>query len=209
MSIQHDRYSALFLLELTTGIRRGQICGLKWSAVDLDNGEITVHDNRVVVNGHALDKAGGKTKNADQTISIDQATLSALRRWREIQNREREFFGSDYHPGDYVFTREGGRPPHPDTIRQRFDRLAAAAGLTRITFHDLRHSYATAALRAGLNPKVISERIGHADVAFFLQTYAHVLRNDDRDAAEQAAAFLIGGALDPCEDSARESRASD
>jgi integrase len=70
MSIQHDRYSALFLLELTTGIRRGQICGLKWSAVDLDNREITVHDNRVVVNGHALDKAGGKTKNADQTISI-------------------------------------------------------------------------------------------------------------------------------------------
>ena len=209
MSIQHDRYSALFLLELTTGIRRGQICGLKWSAVDLDNGEITVHDNRVVVNGHARDKEGGKTKNADQTISIDRATVSALRRWREIQNREREFFGSDYHPGDYVFTREGGSPPHPDTIRQRFDRLAAAAGLTRITFHDLRHSYATAALRAGLNPKVISERIGHADVAFFLQTYAHVLRNDDRDAAEQAAAFLIGGALDPCEDSARESRASD
>jgi integrase len=208
MSIQRDRFAALFLLELTTGIRRGQICGLKWSAVDLDNGEITVHDNRVVVNGHARDKEGGKTKNADQTISIDRATVSALRRWREIQNREREFFGSDYHPGDYVFTFEGGRPPHPDTIRQRFDRLAAAAGLTRITFHDLRHSYATAALRAGLNPKVISERIGHADVGFFLQTYAHVLRNDDRDAAEQAAAFLIGGALDPCEDTAQEREAS-
>jgi integrase len=200
MSIQHDRYSALFLLELTTGIRRGQICGLKWSAVDLDNREITVHDNRVVVNGHALDKAGGKTKNADQTISIGRATVSALRRWRDIQNREREFFGSDYYPGDYVFTRQDGRPPHPDTIRQRFDRLAAAAGLTRITFHDLRHTYATAALRAGLNPKVISERIGHADVAFFLQTYAHVLRNDDRDVAEQAAAFLIGHALDLHED---------
>jgi integrase len=139
----------------------------------------------------------------------DRATVSALRRWRDIQNREREFFGGDYYPGDYVFTREDGRPPHPDTIRQRFDRLAAAAGLTRITFHDLRHSYATAALRAGLNPKVISERIGHADVAFFLQTYAYVLRNDDRDVAEQAAAFLIGDALDPPEDSAQESGASD
>src|SRR5271156_4774907 len=124
MSIQHDRYSALFLLELTTGIRRGQICGLRWSAVDLDNGEITVHDNRVVVNGHALDKAGGKTKNADQTISIDQATLSALRRWREIKTRHRDFFGSASPPGDSPFPREGARPPHPDTIRQRFDRLA-------------------------------------------------------------------------------------
>src|SRR4051812_43037737 len=84
--------AALFLLELTTGIRRGQICGLKWSAVDLDAGEITMHDNRVVVGGYAQDKEGGKTKNADQTISIDRATVGALRRWRMVQNREREFF---------------------------------------------------------------------------------------------------------------------
>ncbi|OBJ84073.1 integrase [Mycobacterium sp. 1245852.3] len=197
MSIQHDRFAALFLLELTTGIRRGQICGLKWSAVDLNAGEVAVHDNRVVVKGHARDKHGGKTKNADQTISIDRATVAALRSWREVQNHEREFFGPDYHPGDFVFTFEDGRPPHPDTIRQRFDRLAAAAGLSRITFHDLRHSYATGALKAGVNPKVISERIGHANVGFFLQTYAHVVRNDDRDAAERAAAFLIGDSWDP------------
>jgi integrase len=192
MSAQRDRFAALFLLELTTGIRRCQICGLRWSAVDLDVGEIAVHDNRVVVGGRARDKAGGKTRNADKTISVDQATLAALRRWRERQNGEREFFGADYHPGDYVFTFEDGRPPHPDTIRQRFDRLAAAAGLSRITFHDLRHSYATGALKAGVSPKVVSERIGHANVGFFLETYAHVLKNDDRDAAEQAASFLIG-----------------
>jgi integrase len=182
--------------ELTTGIRRGQICGLKWSAVDLDAGEITVHDSRVVVAGHARDKAGGKTENADQTISIDRATVAALRRWRKRHDGEREFFGTDYHPGDYVFTFEDGRPPHPDTIRQRFDRLAAA-GLSRITFHDLRHSYATGALKAGVSPKILSKRIGHADVGFFLQTYAHVITNDDREAAEQAASFLIGDGWDP------------
>ena len=199
-SVQNDRFAPLFLLELTTGIRRGQVCGLKWTAVDLDASEITVHDNRVVVGGHARDKAGGKTKNADQTISIDRATVAALKSWREVQNRERDFFGTAYHPGDYVFTFEDGRPPHPDTIRQRFDRLAAAAGLSRITFHDLRHSYATGALKAGINPKVISERIGHANVGFFLQTYAHVLRNDDRDAAEQAAAFLIGDTWGPTDE---------
>src|SRR4029077_12224275 len=77
MSVQRDRFAALFLLELTTGIRRGQICGLKWSAVDLNAGEITVHDSPVVVAGHARDKAGGKTENADQTISIDRATVAA------------------------------------------------------------------------------------------------------------------------------------
>lgn len=70
--------------------------------------------------------------------------------------------------------------------------LAAAAGLSWITFHGLRHSYATGALKAGISPKVVSQRIGHANVGFFLQTYAHVLGNDDRDAAERAAAFLLG-----------------
>src|ERR1700694_4807221 len=125
-------------------------------------------------------------------ISIDRATASALDRWRGVQDRERDFFGTDYQRGDYVFTFEDAPPPHPDTIRQRFDRLAAAAGLSRITFHDLRHSYATGALKAGVSPKVISERIGHANVGCFLETYGHVVGSDDRDAAEQAAAFLIG-----------------
>jgi integrase len=69
---------------------------------------------------------------------------------------------------------------------------------------DLLHSYAIGALTAGISPKVISERIGHANVGFFLQTYAHVLRNDDRDAAEQAASFLIGYGWDPGEDGAAE-----
>lgn len=193
-SVRADRFAALFLLELTTGIRRGQVCGMKWSAVDLDAGKITVLDNRVVVGGQALDKAGGKTRNADKTISIDRATAAALRRCREVQDSEREFFGSDYPPHDYVFTYQDGRPVHPDSIRQRFDRLAAAAGLPRITFHDLRHSYATGALRAGVSPKIVSERIGHANIGFFLETYAHVLENDDREAAEKAASFLLGDA---------------
>jgi integrase len=119
-SVRHDRFAALFLLELTTGIRRGQICGLRWEAVNLDTGEITVHNNRVVVGGEARDKPGGKTRNADQTISIDRATVDALRRWRKIHDEERGFFGDAYHPGDYVFTYQDGRPLHPDSIRATF-----------------------------------------------------------------------------------------
>jgi integrase len=171
------------------------VCGLRWDFVDLDAGEITVHGNRVVVGGRARDKAGGKTENADQIIAIDRVTVASLRDWRRVQDQEREFYGSDYHPGRYVFTFQDGRPPHPDTIRKRFDCLAAA-GLSRITFLDLRHSYATGALKAGVSPKVVSDRIGRANVEFFLQTYAHVLKNDDREAAEQAAAFLLDSAWD-------------
>jgi len=124
-SVQNDRFAALFLLELTTGIRRGQVCGLKWTAVDLEAGEITVHHNRVVVGGHARDKAGGKTESADQTISIDRATLAALQSWREVQNRERDFFGTAYHPATmYSPSRTGGHrtPTQSDsasTVSQR------------------------------------------------------------------------------------------
>lgn len=186
-AIKGDGFAALLLLELTTGNRRGQVCGLKWPSVDLEAGEITMHANRVVVGGHVRNESGGKTRIADQTTSVDRA-----------------FFGTDYHPGDYVFTYENGRPPHPDTIRQRFDRLAAINGLSRITFHDLRHSYATAALRAGVNPKVVGARIGHANVGFFLETYVHVLHKDDREAAEQAASFLLGPDLYPAADGVHE-----
>jgi integrase len=150
-SVQHDRFAALFLPELTTGIHRGQLCGLKWSDVDLDKCEITAHDNRVVVAGHARDKAGGKTENADQTISIDRATASALRRWRGVQDREREFLGTDYHPRGCVFTFEDGR-----------GRGALADHLP-----DLRHSYATGALKGEISAKAIRVRIGHANVGVF------------------------------------------
>jgi integrase len=98
-AVRNDRFAALFLLELTTGIRRGQVCGLRWENVDLDAGEITVHDNRVVVGGRARDKAGGKTENADQTIAIDRVTVTALRDWRAVQDQEREFYGSTTTPG--------------------------------------------------------------------------------------------------------------
>src|SRR6476620_278850 len=80
---------------------------------------------------------------------------------------------------------------HHTRIHPAAFRPSHGSGRT-ITFHDLRHSYATGALKAGIHPKVVSDRIGHANVGFFLQTYAHVLGNDDRDAAEQAATFLLG-----------------
>ena len=83
VAVRHDRFAALFLLELTTGIRRGQVCGLRWESINLDTGEVSIHDNRVVVGGHARDKAGGKTQNADKTIAIDRTTVSALHEWRK------------------------------------------------------------------------------------------------------------------------------
>jgi integrase len=92
---------------------------------------------------------------------------------------------------DLVFTWEDGRPPHPDVIRQRFQRLAARLGLRVIRLHDLRHTYATIALAAGANPKVVSERLGHASVAFTLRLYSHVLPSVDEEAAKRVADLML------------------
>jgi hypothetical protein len=97
---------------------------LRQEFADLDAGEITVHDSRVV-GGQARHKAGGKTENAVKTIAIDRSTVTALGVWQRVQDTERPFYESDCHPGGYGFTYQDGRPPHPDTVRNRFDRWAA------------------------------------------------------------------------------------
>ncbi|HEX3966039.1 MAG TPA: tyrosine-type recombinase/integrase [Trebonia sp.] len=103
----------------------------------------------------------------------------------------------DYLGDDHVFTWENGRAVQPDVIRQRFNRQVAALGLRRIRLHDLRHSYATAALAAGVSPKIVSERLGHASVAFTLSQYTHLLPGLDRDAASTVAAILLGPTSPP------------
>jgi integrase len=193
-AVSGDRLKALFLIELTTGMRRGHLCGLKWSNVDLDRGAITLSDSRIVLHGKPTDKRGGKTANADKTIAIDTRTVEALRRWRELQDTIRTLRGPDYEGGELIFTTEMGRPLNPQNLVDLVEKFAAAAGVPRITFHDLRHTYATAALEGGVAMKVVSERIGHSNVSFTMQTYAHVRAEADHEAAQQAADFLIGDA---------------
>ncbi|MCU1644955.1 MAG: Tyrosine recombinase XerC-like [Nocardia sp.] len=190
-SISFDRFYALFRLELTTGLRRAEICGIRWPSLDLDTGTLSVHEGRVVVAGRAQD-AQVKTEDSARLIALDEETVTALRVWKLIQDTERALYGDDFRDTDLVFTYEDGRPVHPDSIRERFKRLAAHAGLLEIRFYDLRHTYITASLMAGISPKVVSQRAGHADVAFTMKTYQHVLPGMDEDAADRAASYILG-----------------
>ncbi len=185
-----DRFFALFLLAATTGMRRAELCGLHWSALDLDAELLSVQETRVVVDGRA-EASDGKSDSAGRLIALDPATVAALRAFHTLQESEREFFDRDYIDLGLVFTWQDGRPVHPDTIRERFARLIAACGLPRIRLHDVRHSYATAALRAGINPKIVSHRIGHSSAAFTLNVYSHVTPGMDRSAASEVAELLL------------------
>jgi integrase len=124
-------------------------------------------------------------------LALDPATVAGLRDWQAQQRAEAAFFETDHRGTTRVFTWEDGRPVHPDVIRQRFNRLALRCGLPHIRLHDMRHSYATAALKAGVHLKIVSARLGHASETFTASVYQHALPGMDREAAGTVAALFV------------------
>jgi len=190
-AVRDDRLIALWTLAATTGMRRGELCGLRWADVDLPGGRLTVRRTRVVVD-HVVVESGPKTAAGCRSIALDPATVRVLQAHRKAQAAERLAWGPAYHPSDLVFTWENGEPLHPDLVRKTFQRLARQAGLPPIPFHGLRHAYASAGLAAGVDLKVMSSRLGHSSVAITADTYQHVREQQDQAAAERVAATIFG-----------------
>lgn len=189
-----DRFFALWVLETTSGMRRCELAGARRELLDLDAGTLDIGPTRVVVNGKVI-ISDGKTDNAQHVLALDPFTLAVLRVHVEMLDRERKEFGPDYHNDGWLFCWENGKPPHPDTITRRFKRLAESAGLPEIDLHDVRHSYATAGRDASIDWKALSQRIGHADVAFTMKQYVQTDLVADRQVANTLADLIIGGML--------------
>jgi integrase len=190
--VRNDRLYALWLLVATTGMRRGELAGLRWVDVDFDHATVSPTIPRVVVD-HRVHDSAPKTERGRRRLALDPVTLQALHDHHKRQAEDREAVGQRYRDLGYVFTWPDGQPLHPDNIADWFEQHTRAAGLPRIRLHDVRHSYATAALKAGISARVISERLGHASVAFTLQTYGHVIPGMDKDAAATVADLILGG----------------
>jgi integrase len=180
-----DRLHAAFVLLVTTGMRRGEVAGLHWDEVDLDEQRLSVQTSHVVVR-YRIESESPKTDRSRRFLQLDAFTVGSLRAHRKRQLEERFAAGRYWNDTGLVFTREDGSGIHPERISATFLRLSQAAGLPRIRLHDLRHSYATAALRAGIPAKVVSERLGHASIALTLDTYSHVTPEMDREAATRS-----------------------
>jgi len=133
-----------------------------------------------------------KTAKGRRSIALDPATVAALREHRSRQLQDRLAVGPLWEDSGLVFTWADGRPLHPERFSRWFDQHARAAGLPRIRLHDVRHSYATAALAAGIPAKVVSERLGHANIAITMDTYSHVLPGMDERAASAVARLILG-----------------
>jgi integrase len=192
-SVHGDRLYAAWRLAALTGMRRGEVLGLRWADVDLDGGWLAVRQALVVVDNDVR-VSKPKTARGSRRIALDPGTVAALRAHHTAQAAEQLAAGPAWAGGGLVFTRQDGAPLHPEYVRRRFDRRIARAGLPRIRFHDLRHTHATLALQAGVHPKVVSERLGHATVAITLDVYSHAIPALHQDAAATVANLVTGAA---------------
>jgi integrase len=185
-----DRFEALYVLAIHTGMRRGELLGLKWADVDLDNATIRVR--RALTRkgtGYVLGEL--KTKGSRRSVRLTQKSVEALRSHRARQTQEKLRVGSLYQDQDLVFAGEGGGFVNPSNLRQRsFKPLLKGAGLPKITFHDLRHTCASLLFQKNVHPKLVQELLGHASVAITLDTYSHMLPGMGRETAD-----AIGEAL--------------
>jgi integrase len=148
--------------------------------------------------------ADAKTPKGRRSLALDPVTLAALKAHRVRQAEEQAIVGAGYRGSGLVFTMPDGSPIHPQRISAWFVQHTRAAGLPRIRLHDVRHSYATAALAAGVPPKVISQRLGHATIAVTMDTYSHVIPGLDEQAAETVARLILGDAEPTAEPSANK-----
>lgn len=188
-SARGERLFPLFHLSSNTGMRRGEVLGLRWVDVDLEAGQLAVRQTLLSLD-YELIFSTPKTKRSRRTIALDSNTVAVLRAWKKRQLEERIAIGSAYQETGLVFTKVDGACLHPDLVSQSFDRLVKRAGVTRIPLRDLRHTHASLALLAGVPVKVVSERLGHASVAFTMDVYSHVLPGMQEDAAEKIAALI-------------------
>jgi integrase len=186
--VQGTRLEAGWRLAAMTGMRRGEILGLRWSDVDLDNGRLSVRQAVISV-AYAVLESTPKSHQA-RMIDLDPETVDLLRRHHQRQRREREQWNGAFRDNNLVVAKENGEPIHPQSFSQAFDRLLKSAGLRRIRLHDLRHTHATIAVRAGVPVKVISERLGHESPAFTLRQYAHVIPGMQAEAAADIAGLV-------------------
>jgi integrase len=186
-----DRLAFAWALLLTRGLRRGELCGLKWEVVDLVSGSLRVESTLIAVKGRPV-ASRPKTQAGVRAISLDAQLVALLRAHRKRQRTEQVAAGPAYEHGGYLLADELGRPYHPDTISGWFEARVADTSLPRIRLHDCRHTAASLMLASGVGVKVVSEILGHASPTITLSVYAHVMPGMAEEAGAALSASLLG-----------------
>jgi len=184
-----DRLEALWVVAVHTGLRQGELLGLKWTDLDLNVGRLTVQ--RSLAFDGTLNPP--KRKNSRRTVKLTPTALEALRSHRARQNEERLRAGAEWVDSGLIFANRVGKPMDAGNLYHRnWKLLLKSAGLAErgFTFHALRHTFATTLLRQNVNPKIVQHQLGHATISQTMDTYSHVMPDMGDVAADALEAAL-------------------
>ena len=192
-AIAGSRWHVFVALALTTGMRRGELCGLRWSDVGFENGRLAVRQTVARVRGKGLVFEPTKSRRSERPIAVSSAMCELLRAHRGQQEEERQEAQPLWQDHSLVFPRPDGRPMDPTAVSHEFSKLLEKVGLSHVRLHDLRHTMATLLLEAGVHPKVVQERAGHATIGITLDLYSHVQPTIQEEAARRIEAAVLRG----------------
>ena len=177
------KYRALIVLTLDSGARRSEICALRWSDVDFENETLLIDNSLKVIDG-IVDEDSPKTEYSKRKIYISSATIEILREYKKWQDEYILQRGPKWIGTDRIFTSNIGTYMHPDTCDKIINKVLKKYNLSKLQFHELRHTSCTVLLEDGISPKAASERLGHANPRTTMEIYAHVYDDTKRLSAQ-------------------------
>ncbi|WCK54760.1 site-specific integrase [Aneurinibacillus sp. Ricciae_BoGa-3] len=184
VAYQSTQYYPIIFTAIHTGMRRGELLGLCWKDVDLSNGIIRVRQTLQMIVGTGIifkEPKSGKGR----TVTMTTALINMLQNHKIQQNKSKLAFGDIYQDYGLVFTQGNGKYIQPSELTKAFKKMVNEARVTKVRFHDLRHTHATLLLQQNIHAKVVSERLGHSTIGITLDTYSHVLPNMQKEAAQK------------------------
>jgi hypothetical protein len=176
--------------------RRGELCGLRWTDIDLDRAVLTIERNRTTA-GYQIVEGDPKTPASRRAVALDKRTVQVLRAHRRRQLDQRHDALADGHRwvnSGYIFVRSDGLPINPNYATTRFRKLVERAGLPPVRLHDLRHGAASLAHEAGADPKTLQDLLGHSSIVVTADTYTSVLPQIQRRCADATAQLVLAAA---------------
>ena len=188
---ENIKYKTLITLALDSGARRSEICALRWNDIDFSTNMLKIDNSLKVVKG-VLDERETKTLSSKREIMLSNATMEVLREYKEWQDNYIKEMGKKWKGTDRVFTSKEGKYMHPDTCDKIMTKIVKKYNLPPITFHGLRHTSASILIHKGINPKAVSQRLGHSSTDVTMEIYSHTFDITKKESANAFDEILKG-----------------
>ena len=188
---ENIKYKTLITLALDSGARRSEICALRWNDIDFSTNMLKIDNSLKVVKG-VLDERETKTLSSKREIMLSNATMEVLREYKEWQDNYIKEMGKKWKGTDRVFTSKEGKYMHPDTCDKIMTKIVKKYNLPPITFHGLRHTSASILIHKGINPKAVSQRLGHSSTDVTMEIYSHTFDVTKKESANAFDEILKG-----------------